>query len=593
MKKNLFYMFTLLLLLSSYTIKAQQRFIVDVQNRSDDLFKVTLYPEKLSEQNKIYQFASTAPGAYQRMDIGRFITEFHAYDEQGNEIPSEHSSLNQWTISDPVKVKKIEYKAEDTWDAEVDSNRIYLMCGSDIEDSTVIINGQCVFGYFEGMQSAPIKVKVEYPHEWLAGTALPLKDDGYYYAESFDQIVDSPIMLGYMTKASTKISNTNIDIYTYSKTGLIKSTDMLNMLKNILQAEDKFMNGLPVDHYTFLFNFGDVSNGAWEHSYSSEYITKEEPLSPKFEESLKTTVAHEFFHILTPLNIHSELVDHFNYAQPVMSQHLWLYEGTTEWAANILLLRDKQISLTEYLNILKTKLNINDHYDQTIPLTTLGVRATDLQVQYGNIYNKGAIVSGLLDIKLLELSNGKKGLREVINELAKKYGPKKSFNEQTFFDDFVKLTYPQIKDFFDKYIKGTEPLPIKEYYDKIGINYLENGGPDSSHPTLGMNIGVKGKKLIVTSLNDGSVNTGVLYPGDIIEKIENSDVDLYNANQIFGKYVRGKNIGDTVKFTVLRNDKNVEVTCKFMPDTKRHIFTLNFAPNNKQLQLKRAWLNNL
>ena len=34
--------------------------------------------------------------------------------------------------------------------------------------------------------------------------------------------------------------------------------------------------------------------------------------------------AHEFFHIVTPLNIHSEIIEHFNFATPTPSQHLWL-----------------------------------------------------------------------------------------------------------------------------------------------------------------------------------------------------------------------------------------------------------------------------
>ena len=106
--------------------------------------------------------------------------------------------------------------------------------------------------------------------------------------------------------------------------------------------------------------------------------------------------------------------------------------------------------------------------------------------QYANIYEKGAIVPGLLDIRLLELSNGKRGLREVINELSHKYGPHKPFSEKTFFDDFTAMTYPEIADFFDKYIKGTEPLPLKEYYAKIGINYEKEAGFDSSQVSLGV-----------------------------------------------------------------------------------------------------------
>ena len=63
-----------------------------------------------------------------------------------------------------------------------------------------------------------------------------------------------------------------IDIYTYSETGKITSDQILNSMKDMLLSASGFLNGLPVKHYTFLFHFEDTTAGAWEHSYSSEYI---------------------------------------------------------------------------------------------------------------------------------------------------------------------------------------------------------------------------------------------------------------------------------------------------------------------------------
>jgi predicted metalloprotease with PDZ domain len=46
-------------------------------------------------------------------------------------------------------------------------------------------------------------------------------------------------------------------------------------------------------------------------------------------------VSHEFFHIVTPLSIHSKEIQDFDYNDPKMSQHLWMYEGVTEYFANL------------------------------------------------------------------------------------------------------------------------------------------------------------------------------------------------------------------------------------------------------------------
>jgi len=571
---------------------AQQKFYLDLNNRDNDIFTVTLIPEKLSDENRIFQFASTAPGTYQRMDIGKYVKSFKAYDQKGNEIETNHESLNQWSISNPAEVKKIIYEVEDTWDAEVDSNYIYRMCGSSIGDDNVLINGQCVFGYFHEMQSEPIEVKIYYPDDWLLGTALQLNDDGYYEAKNYDYIVDSPILLGKLTKDSMLISNTKVNIYTYSKTGLIKSSDILSSVEDVLNAVDDFTEGLPVDHYTFLFHFEDVTNGAWEHSYSSIYVYREDTLTNQLLSNIRDIVSHEFFHIVTPLNIHSELVEKFNFVNPVMSQHLWLYEGVTEWASDILLLRDSAISLENYLNKFQHKLSNADIYDKTISLTNLGVNSTELTNQYPNIYEKGAIVGGLLDIRLLELSNGKRGLREIINELSEKYGPDESFSEENFFNEFTDMTYPEIKDFIDKYIKGIESLPIGEYFEKLGITYSEEGFPDSSQLSLGLTMGYNGK-FVIMSVSEDSPNFNTIKANDLIEKLDNEELTINNIQQVLTMINTTRRIGDTLQVTVLRDNILVDASLILTPKIIKHSFSINENASGEQIELRNSWSRNL
>ncbi|MCH8325205.1 MAG: peptidase [Bacteroidetes bacterium] len=573
----------------SIGILAQQKFYINLNDRSNDTFKVTLFPENLTDDNNIFQFASTAPGTYQIMDIGRFVKSFNAFDEDGDQIDVEKISTNQWEIDDPEDVYKIIYTISETWDTPVETNKVYPMAGTSIEDDHVLINGHAVFGYFKGKQSDPIYVKLEYPEEWIVGTALKLNKNGYYEADTYDHIVDSPILLGNLTKAVTKIANTDINVYTYSKTGLIKSDELLSMLKDILDAEKQFIKKIPVKHYDFLFHFEDFTAGAWEHSYSSEYIYKEEPLSEKLMNNIRSVVAHEFFHIVTPLNIHSELVEKFNFIKPVMSQHLWLYEGITEWASGIMQLRGGLITLEDYLKEISQKLKINDFFKQDISLTELGKRATELPQQYANIYMKGSVTGTLMDIRLLDLSDGKKGLRELIIELTNKYGKHKSFSENNFFNELVAMTYPEMDDFINKYIKNTEPLPVKEYFDKLGVNYYESKGVDSSKISLGIRFGVKGQKLFV-SKSTKAAETGIL-EGDIIEEIGGTSVTLKNARSVFVKFSKLK-VGDSIDITVTRGDKKIKVVPVLTAQKVKHAFEINPNATEKQIKFRKAWMKN-
>ena len=467
-------------------------YTIDLNHRADDLFKVTLAVQGLTADNAVYQFASTAPGTYQVMNIGRYVRRFEAFDGRGRPVPVEQVSVNQWRLSDPPKVRTIRYAIAETWDTEVDRDQVYLMCGTSIEQDHVLINPHAVIGYPTGMQTVPVRLRLLYPSGWKIGTALERGAGGQYQAESYDQLVDSPILLGRLSDARMQVTGVPIEIYTYSKTDRIKSARLLAAMKDMLQAAGRFLGTLPVNRYTFLYHFEDQSAGAWEHSLSSEYVFQESAFTDSLGRYLTDIAAHEFFHIVTPLNIHSEIIEHFNFVTPVPSRHLWLYEGTTEWAAHAMLLRSGLKSPEAYLEKIIEKMNTDrTAFDSSYSLRELSLTSysDSGQKQYGNIYQRGALAAGLLDIRLLELSGGQRGLQDVILELTHRFGKQRAFPDSTFIDTLVAITNPEVQDFFDRYVWESERLPIREYYAKLGITLVENaeGAPVrfemDPHPT--------------------------------------------------------------------------------------------------------------
>lgn len=450
---------------------------LDLTDRADDLFRVTLTVQGLGRANAVYQFASTAPGTYQVMNIGRFVRSFEARDARGRLVPSERVSVNQWRLSDPARVRTIRYTIAETWDTRVEENPVYLMCGTSIESDHVLINPHAVVGYPTGLQSAPVRLRLRYPSEWKIGTALDRDREGSYRAESYDHLVDSPILLGRLSDARMMVTGVPVEIFVYSKTDKIQAPQLLNAMDDMLEAAGRFLGRLPVDRYTFLYHFEGQNAGAWEHSLSSEYVFHESELTDSLGRYLTDIAAHEFFHIVTPLNIHSEIIEHFNFVTPVPSRHLWLYEGTTEWAAHAMQLRAGLKTPEDYLAKVLQKMQIDRAvFDSSYSLRELALTSysDSGQKQYGNIYMRGALTAGLLDIRLLELSGGKQGLQDVILELARRFGKERAFPEATFVDTLVALTHPEVRDFFDRYVWESEKLPIREYYAKLGIRLVED-----------------------------------------------------------------------------------------------------------------------
>jgi predicted metalloprotease with PDZ domain len=455
---------------------------VDLRKLADDRFRVTVHLEELGPDEDIFQFASTAPGTYQVMDIGRYVMSLSASGAQGQKVPVVRQSTNQWRFERPEDVRTVRYEIAETWDTPVEKHDVYKMCGTSLELDHALVNPHAVLGFPAHRQAEPVRVRFRSPDGWRVGSALVPDADGWYHADDFDHLVDSPFLMGdSLSRADMLVSGVPVEVWVYSKTGKIQAATLMRDMAGMLTSAGQFLDGLPVDRYAFLFHFEDSQAGAWEHSYSSEYVIQEpEEWNAELARALTDIAAHEFFHVVTPLNIHSEIIEHFDFETPTPSQHVWLYEGVTEWASDAMQLHSGLTQLPEYLDKQVEKIVMDRRrYDAEYSLRQLALTSyTDAgQRQYGNIYQRGALVAGLLDIRLLELSDGRRGLRELVLELAGDYGKDRPFPEDRFFEIVTERTHPEIEDFLDSYVIHSEPLPLAEAYARLGIRFVDGKKP--------------------------------------------------------------------------------------------------------------------
>ena len=131
--------------------------------------------------------------------------------------------------------------------------------------------------------------------------------------------------------------------------------------------------------------------------------------------------------------------------------------------------------LPTFLEEVERKIGDMQTFDPELSMTEFSLNAMDLQDQYYNVYLKGAIINLCLDIRLRELSHGQYGVQNLVLELLDKYGVDKPFEDDSLFSEIVTITgYPEFGEFFEKYVSGTEPLPLNELLGKVGFR-LENG----------------------------------------------------------------------------------------------------------------------
>ncbi|GAA4302223.1 peptidase M61 [Nibribacter koreensis] len=592
--------------------KPTYNFSIDLTKVSNDKLPVTLLVDDLDEDEVLYKLPKMVPGTYAVYDFGKFISDFKALDKKGRKLPVEKVDVNTWRIKNAKKLTKITYLADDTWDTPKKEDIVFEPAATDIEAGKVfLINTHGFFGYFEGMTKTPYQITVTKPQEFYGATPLrataTTATSDTYLLDNYNDLVDAPMLYSKPDTAMLKVGTADVLIATYAAGGGQRSKNLANNIKTILEAQRNYLGGtLPVDKYAFLIYIDNKENrtgayGALEHSYSSVYYFPEMPPN-MLAEQVRSISAHEFFHIVTPLNIHSEEIGNFNFSQPKMSKHLWLYEGVTEYFAHHVQVNQKLVDEGTFMDEVRNKIIASkQEYNDTLPFTELSLGALDkYEKQYGNVYQKGALIGMALDIRLRELSGGKYGLRNLMKDLSQTYGKDKSFKDEELFDKITALTFPEIRDFFRQYVEGAQPLPYTELFQKVGIQYKPSGVVKRislGKPTLSYD--QKASRITVASVESLSSFGKTLgwQAGDQILAINGEDLTLNNATDLFTKHVANGKVGSMLTITVGRKDasgkvKPMELKAKLEPSEEMVSHWLAPAPEATpaQINLRNAWL---
>ncbi len=607
------------------------QYTVDLTNVVDDKVFVELLSPKINSSEITFFLPKIIPGTYAIADYGRFVSDFKVMDKKGKELPNERVNDNTWKIKNANRLHKISYWVSDSYDTELAGPSIFQPAGTNIEENkNFLLNTSGFFGYFENMKESPIVLNVIRSEELYGSTALKPQKPGEpsatvrlekgsspvnkkvdtYIVEDYDKLIDSPIMYSAPDTAIIKVANTEVLIGSYSPTQKISAKEIANSVREVLMAQKEYLGGeLPVDKYAFIFYFTTepvMSYGALEHSQSSFYFMPEASIG-QMNQQLRDMAAHEFFHIVTPLNIHSEEIHNFDFNDPKMSKHLWLYEGVTEYFASNAQVKYGLITSDDYLDVLREKILTAETFKDTVPFTDISkFTLTQYKDQYYNVYQKGALIGMCLDIKLRQLSKGEYGLQDLIKDLSKKYGKSKAFEDDKLFDEITAMTYPEIGEFFKKYVEGSERLPLKDVFELVGVNYIEKFiSPELS-------LGLESSAVTVTQTEDGPklaiANTETLNDQgkalgfkkeDIILKI-NGEIIPYNEQfrDFFERQQQSLEVGKKLSFGVLRKNETgsleeVELTADVMIVNRevRHLLGMNDQATPEQIALRKSWMS--
>ena len=466
------------------------RAIVDFKNINNDRVHVTLYPPKFTTDEVLYVMPASIPGTYAKMDFGYFVKNFKATDGTGGYIPVRRLNDNEFLIIGGNRLAKIEYDVNDSYDDTTHTLDVFNPGGTNIQQDTNIMFGAHGFlGYFSGNQQLPYTLECIKPATFYTATSLDKKQVNdtldILKAKNYDALVDNPAMLSKPDTISYMQGATKINIAVYSTGGKVTAEMVAKVIKPVTKTVESFLGTMPVDRYTFLFYFVGENRkdlrrkeayGALEHNYSSMYFLPETSDQGMLKSWIAQTAVHEFLHILVPLNLHSKEIASFDFREPKMSRHLWLYEGVTEYFSVLSRAQSGDLNEKEFRRTIRQKIfGSMFMMPKPVAMTELSknVLLPEYQKMYGVVYEKGALLGMFLDITLREQSSGKITLLSLIRELTKKFGPDRPFEDTVLFNEIEAVAGKDIRPFLNTYFDSATEIPYADMFAKIGWKYVQ------------------------------------------------------------------------------------------------------------------------
>lgn len=529
----------------------------------DDRVPVTINPGRFTTETVTYRLPRVVQGTYSVSDFGKYVEDMTALDYKGNELDVTKVDENTWTIADATNLDKLTYYVNDTFDIEstggIGGENPFSPAGTNIEEDNYVLNLHGFIGYFDSLKNNQYALDVTAPATFVRTSALEDRGmkssaDGKsitssYFAQRYFEITDNPMMYGKLDVEEFMVGDIKIVLSVFSPNKVHTAASQKETVYKMMQAQKNYLGDINstarYDIYLYLSDGSDTAPkgmGALEHHTSTVVVLPESSSKEGLAASIIDVVAHEFFHIVTPLSVHSEDVHYFDYNQPTFSKHLWMYEGVTEYFAQHFQVYEGLVEPADFYNTMMTKINTSKNLDDAMSFTIMSENVLEQPYasNYYNVYMKGALIGMCIDILMRKESDGNRSMLSLMKELSAKYGKDKPFEDDKLIAEITEMTYPSVGEFLRTHVEGDVPINYNKFFEMVGLTLGESEVPTNYIFAGGQNIIFDGDQQKGTIFFSSMVSKNSFWssegvqPGDVIKKVNGTELTLANAQQVIG-----------------------------------------------------------
>ena len=361
-------------------------------------------------------------------------------------------------------------------------------------------------------------------------------------ANSYDELTDSPAEVGVFQATDFQQDGATYHIVVHADPKDYDAGKLQDIVRKITHTAVDWMADRPFAEYTFLYHFPrGPGAGGMEHAYGTAIDISAERLRNSMIPVASVT-AHEFFHLWNVKRIQPESLVPLDYQHIMDTRALWFSEGVTSTVSDMLLARADLLSDRQYTDRIGNEINELQsrpaHHWQSAEESSLDAwfegntyyRSPQRSISY---YNKGEVVGVLLDLRMRQITQGRKSLRDLFQWMNETYAKKgRPFPDSDGVQQAAETICGQsFSEFFHDYVAGVRELPYDEFFAFVGLQVAETTVHVATAGfTTSSNLGGQ-PEVVSVDTNSAAQRAGVAV-GDHVLQVNGKPATAYVDDQL-------------------------------------------------------------
>jgi len=578
------------------------------------LFNVTVTVANPDPDGQTFALPAWIPGSYMIREFARNIVRIRA-DSGGQPLALTKLDKHSWRAAPVAGPLTLHYEVY-AWDLSVRA--------AHLDQTHGFFNGTSVFLRVVGQESLVHQVDIQRPADpaaktWRVATAMPEAGAkrygfGVYVCASYDELIDHPVEMGDFELATFKAHGIPHDIVI---TGRVPNLDMARLqadLKAICETQIAFFEPktkrAPLERYVFMTMAVGDGYGGHEHRASTALICARADLpslaTPKAAEPGEGYLrflglcSHEYFHTWNVKRIKPAAFAPYDLQAENYTPLLWLFEGFTSYYDDLMLVRAGIIGEATYFKLQaktiggvlrgsgRLKQSVADSsFDAWSKYYRQDENSPNAIISY---YTKGSLIALAFDLTIRAKTGGVKSLDDIMLALWERYGRDfyngagRGVTEQEVEALFDEVSGLKLKNMFERYVRGTEDLPLAKLYAPLGVKLVDERKGGKASLDAGIGRDPLGAKL--TQVHEGgAAHQAGLSALDVVIAIDGLRVNgaAPNVDALLARY----RVGDRVTVHAFRRDELMAFDVTLQGDRVPGVSLAQAVAGRKSAAVKR------